>query len=891
VANSRLTATVPERGERGIAVAVEEQKFKIQLEGLIKLLAQNLYADPDVFLRELIQNAHDSISRRAALAEERGETELPSPRIQVVASSSAATIDVHDNGSGLTREEIDDYLSTIGRSGTDELRRSELQRRILEGDRSRTIDLIGQFGIGLLSAFIVAERVTVLTRAPGHDALLWESQGGAEYRVEPGTRQLVGTTITLHIRPEHGRYLDRSRLQEIIRSYADFIGVPVFVDDDAEPTNAVTAPWHRNYPSPAERDAAYGEFWERKFLGENALHVFAVDEAFEWEDFSDPEGKGHGRVRGVLAITDRRVPDVNARGIVDIYINRMFISAGNREVLPPWGKFLQGVLECNELTPNAARDNVVRNAALAAVQQVLGTRIVHELMELSHLNHARFIEIMRWHAYHVLAMAVQPEYEDFFRSVADIMPLESDQGPMTVPEYARSAATRTDGSKVVYYITERGSANQYFLLANARSMRVFSCAEPFAELFLQRYAEIWPDRIHLSRLDLADSDTIFEPLEGAEQERFAELLAAYNVTFNDLRFVPRVSRFKPAEVPAVLTETRDGKNRRDLETFVENVAVPPIIRGILGGFLNEKQEPRILHLNADNPTIQKLADWPNLRDEVSRHALVSLYNNAVMLLARSLRVQDVRAMFEQYSQVIEVMLSLATERAEFERTLNARDAELEEFRVLSAGDDATRDPYVSCFVAMPFSDESATGIYEGLRAVLEDRPYYWGVVRADSNVEKPGLWANLKAKLLRAHCYVAILGRDVNPNVMIEIGRMEALERPLIILRDPDGPDLPADLGGLLYADIDPRRDDVRDQVREAIAKHEPLRTLRGERYLSETVLTQEALLNEQVSREISRAFPTWRSLLDADTDQVARQFGMNRLNVEALKQTLESIN
>jgi molecular chaperone HtpG len=145
---------------------VAERTFQIQLEGLIQLLAQNLYADPDVFLREMIQNAHDSIKRRAELAAERGETDLPAPRIQVVVDRAAQTIEICDNGCGLSAEEIDDYLSTIGRSGT-----AELRQRIVEADRSRTVELIGQFGIGLLSAFIVAERVAIVTRAAGHEAL------------------------------------------------------------------------------------------------------------------------------------------------------------------------------------------------------------------------------------------------------------------------------------------------------------------------------------------------------------------------------------------------------------------------------------------------------------------------------------------------------------------------------------------------------------------------------------------------------------------------------------------------------------------------------------------------------------------------------------------------
>src|SRR5690348_10366924 len=121
----------------------EERTFQIQLDGLIQLLAQNLYADPDVFLREMIQNAHDSIMRRAESEKAGGEGEVPLPRIQVVTDPAAETIEILDNGCGLTQSEIDDYLSTIGRSGTDELR-----RRIREADRDRTVQLIGQFGIG-----------------------------------------------------------------------------------------------------------------------------------------------------------------------------------------------------------------------------------------------------------------------------------------------------------------------------------------------------------------------------------------------------------------------------------------------------------------------------------------------------------------------------------------------------------------------------------------------------------------------------------------------------------------------------------------------------------------------------------------------------------------------
>jgi molecular chaperone HtpG len=865
-------------------MSTEERTFQIQLEGLIQLLAQNLYAEPDVFLREMLQNAHDSIMRREAIAAERGEDDLPAKRIQVVPDPVAQSIQIIDNGSGLTRTEIDEYLSTIGRSGTDLLR-----QRIKEADRTRTVELIGQFGIGLLSAFIVADRVTITTKAPGHDALQWESTGGEKYTVQPAERRLVGTTVTLHLQPAHTRYLERERLQSIIRTYADFLGIAVYIGDDADPANAVVAPWHRRYNSPRDRDRAYYEFWEKKFLYENSLHVFAVDEPFEWDDISQPDGHGRGHIRGVLAITDRRLPDVNARGIVDVYISRMFISAGNREVLPQWAKFLQGVLECNELTPNAARDNVVRNAALAAVQRALGELIVRELTDLAHKDRPRFVEIMRWHSYHVLAMSVMPDNDDFFRAVADLMPLESDPEPMTVPEYLETAPVRADGSRWVYYITERGSANQYFMLANARSIRVFNCAEPFAERFLEKYKEIWPSKIHLTRLDVAGSDTIFEPLDESERAYFAELQAAYNVVFPDPRYVAKVSRFRPVDVPAVLVESRDSRSRREMEQVADNLSLPEYVRDLVKGFLKDEREPLTLQLNADNPTIRKLAERPNLRDEVSRHALASLHNNAAMLLARALRVQDVEKMFQQSNQVIELMLSLAAERSDFERRFRAGQTELDEIRRQTAGSGEGRDPYVSCFVAMPFRDPRSRKLFEAVKEVLEDWPYYWRVVRADDKVEKPGLWPDLKGKLLRAHCYIAILGREVNPNVMIEIGRMEALERTMVLIRDVEAPDLPADLTGLLYSQLDPDAADLIDDTRNELGRHEAFKALTGERYLSRSVLVR-AEIPARISEAISEHYPTWGAFLGADTNEVGRRVGTSPYMIQAAKDALQKL-
>jgi hypothetical protein len=163
-------------------------------------------------------------------------------------------------------------------------------------------------------------------------------------------------------------------------------------------------------------------------------------------------------------------------------------------------------------------------------------------------------------------------------------------------------------------------------------------------------------------------------------------------------------------------------------------------------------------------------------------------------------------------------------------------------------------------------------------------------VRADDTTEKAGLWDNLKAKLLRAHCFVAILSGEHNANVMIEVGRMEALERPLLLLHSADAPDLPSDLKGLLYEEMQATGEDLRREIQVVLTRHTLFQGLvGGDRYLSETMLARSGL-QENASREISRLHPTWRGLLRADSATLARAVGLPQPMIEAAKQSLQAL-
>lgn len=309
--------------------------IQTDFQGLIELLAKNLYPEEDMFIRELVQNAHDSLLVRETLEE------APAGRIDITADRESMTISFEDNGAGMTEKEITKYLSTIGRSGTKELG-EELKKR----DRGRTESLIGQFGIGILSAFVAADRLVVATRSVSDErgGLQWTVCGCQAYKLESIEKKSPGTAVTLFLKPEFIGMTNQDTLKEAVRKYADFLPFPIYVNDQG-PVNTMHAPWHRGYGSDKERKSAYKD-WVNKRFPDVPLEIIPV------------EMEAPHPAKGVLYISDRHRPGVDIGRMVDIYQARMFIKQGDRNMLPQWAKFVRGVTDSSALKPTVARDAV-----------------------------------------------------------------------------------------------------------------------------------------------------------------------------------------------------------------------------------------------------------------------------------------------------------------------------------------------------------------------------------------------------------------------------------------------------------------------------------------------------------------------------------------------------
>jgi molecular chaperone HtpG len=346
----------------------ETRSFQAEVSRLLEIVAHSLYSEKEIFLRELISNASDSCDRlryaaltEPALAE--GDTEF---RVTLTADKPARTLTIADNGIGMNREELIDNLGTIARSGTAAFVNQ------LSGDARKDMSLIGQFGVGFYSAFMVAEKVEVLSRKAGESqGWRWVSDGGGEFTVEPLSDAARGARIIVHLREGEDEYLDPARLRRIVKTYSDHIGLPIILKEDSkeETINTASALWTR--PRLEITAEQYKEFYH---------HV--------GHSFDDPWLTLHNKAEGVLEYTNLLfVPstkpfdlfDPERKSRIKLYVRRVFITDEATDLLPAYLRFMRGIVDSEDLPLNVSREMLQSNPMVARIRQQLTRRILSEL--------------------------------------------------------------------------------------------------------------------------------------------------------------------------------------------------------------------------------------------------------------------------------------------------------------------------------------------------------------------------------------------------------------------------------------------------------------------------------------------------------------------------------
>lgn len=449
----------------------ETRGFQSEVKQLLQLMIHSLYSNKEIFLRELISNASDAADKlrfkalsNPALYE--GDGDL---RVRVSFDADKGTITISDNGIGMTREQVIDHLGTIAKSGTKEFLTA------LGQDQAKNSQLIGQFGVGFYSAFIVADKVTVKTRAAGEEAdkaVLWESAGEGEYSVADIEKKSRGTDVILHLREDEKEFLNEWRLREIIGKYSDHIGLPVEMltkeyDDEGkecgekwEKINKSDALWTRSKNDVSDEE--YKEFYK---------HLS--------HDFADPVTWAHNKVEGNQAYTSLLYVPAKApwdlfnrehKHGLKLYVQRVFIMDDAEQFMPNYLRFMRGLIDSNDLPLNVSREILQDNKITAALRKALTKRSLQMLEKLAKDDAEKYLQF--WKEFGLVLK--EGPAEDFANkeTVAKLLRFasthnDSSEQTVSLEDYI---SRMKEGQKAIYYIT----ADSYVAAKNSPHLELFN---------------------------------------------------------------------------------------------------------------------------------------------------------------------------------------------------------------------------------------------------------------------------------------------------------------------------------------------------------------------------------------------------------------------------------
>ncbi|MHB1560100.1 MAG: HSP90 family protein, partial [Isosphaeraceae bacterium] len=578
--------------------------------------SNHLYSRPEVFVRELLQNAVDAITARRQLeAGHAGEITL------AVGAQRAKppTLEVTDNGIGLTETEIHRFLSTIG----------ETSKRDAEG--LRTGDFLGQFGIGLLSCFVVSEEIVVITRSAREEspAVEWRGLADGSYSVRVLDLDLApGTKVYLKCRPDREEIFRGDSIKSLARHYGILLPYPirVAVGQASVVVNEDGAPWRRAYASEQARTKALLRY------GKEAFDISFMD--------AIPLRSRAGNVDGVAFVLPHPA-NLNARRAHHIYLRNMLLSEEADNLLPDWAFFVKAVVNAEDLRPTASREGFYEDDRLDAARDELGACLRDHLVQLAANESGRFERFLAVH--HLALKALASQDDECYRIFIDWLPFETSRGRQTV------RALREQGGPVCY-VDDIAQYHQMEKIASAQGLTLVNAGYAYDPELIARLPEVYPD-VELQRMDAAALTQEFEELEPDERDSAHALLEAAVGILRPFGCQPEARKFHPSELPALFVAGSDARFLRALEQSKETA--DPLFQGVLES-LQSRQVVRpttTLVLNFRNPMIRRLGSVA--LPSILARAVQVLYVQGLLLAQQPLTTRELALLSQGLAGLIE----------------------------------------------------------------------------------------------------------------------------------------------------------------------------------------------------------------------------------------------
>jgi molecular chaperone HtpG len=578
--------TTPSQGEASPnppPAGAVELPFQAEVQQVLALVINSLYTHKEVFLRELVSNASDALDKARFLSLTRKDVreQVGEPRITLHLDDDKRTLTVDDNGVGMTREEVIQNLGTIARSGS-----LDFVKAYAEAAKSKEagLKIIGQFGVGFYAAFMVASRVDVHTRSmlPGGEPVIWRSMGSGGFTVLPGDRENPGTEVVLHLKEDEREYLRSTRVRDIIKKYSDFVQFPIYLDDEL--VSRSVAIWA--LPKAQVTDEQHTEFFRRITGSDTQTPLLRVHTSVD----------APVQFHALLYVPEKAPLDLfskERRGL-RLYAKRVLIVEDCDKLIPPYLRFLRGVVDSEDIPLNVSREMLQEDRNLAQIQQQLTKGVLRALADLATSEPERYVTF--WSEFgRVLkeGVALDWKHKD---EIADLCRFEATRSaePGNLISLKQYVAAMPPDQKEIYYITgpsRRAVEDGPHLEAlKKRGYDVLFFTDPVDEWVAQALLEF--DKRKLKSAAHGDVDLGDETDEKAKEDVagvIALVKASLGTKVKDVRFSQRLTDSASC---LVADEGDPGANMQRIMKMLDAKA---------------EDSPRILELNPSHPIIKNLS--------------------------------------------------------------------------------------------------------------------------------------------------------------------------------------------------------------------------------------------------------------------------------------------
>ena len=573
----------------------------VQTAHIFPVIKKWLYSEKDIFLREIVSNACDAVTklrRLASLGQYDGSEEAY--RVDVTLDKDAKTLTVSDNGIGMTADELDRYICQIALSGALEFVEK------YEGDNKNN-GIIGHFGLGFYSSFMVSDRVEVITKSyTDAPAVYWSCNADGEFESSAGVRDSHGTTVVMHISEEETAYLEREKIAEILEKYCAFMPVEIYFSaadaekkEDAEipsPINDTTPLWLKNPSDCTEEE--YKEFYHKVF-----------------HDWREPLFWIHVNAdyplnfRGILYFPRITNEFESIEGQVKLYYNQVFVADNIKEIIPEYLLMLKGVLDCPELPLNVSRSYLQNNTYVSRVAAHITKKVADKLNSLCNVAREEYEKV--WNDIRTFVKYACMRDRKFYDRIKDSLLLELTDGSfVTTADYLEGAKEKHENT--VYYTSDKAAQAQYIAMFSSEDIRIAVCQKPLDAQFLSTL-EMYDSTVKYLRIDAGIASALKENGEAAQKEGLVSLFK--KVSGNEELKV-EFATLKDTSVPALITLSEQSRRMDEmLKLYAMN--------GMNMGMSSYPQEVT-LTLNLSSPLISKLEGAEGEKQEVMAAYLYGL---------------------------------------------------------------------------------------------------------------------------------------------------------------------------------------------------------------------------------------------------------------------------